>query len=238
MKWCRLLLVAVVPTALAVPAQAGIFFGKKARPNPAERVPVLIMTLKTEPNEHKRASAASELRQFDTNLFPEIVPVLVEAALHDPKSSVRLDAVESLGRIRPVSQQAGWALEQVLAHEANLRVRLEARTSLWHYHVSGYHGSMQGEPPVAHTETVTTSEPPLDTTATAPPPAPAQQPLRPVPVMTPASAPESMPAQPVTAIPVGQPLPAGPPQPPVTPMEPPLLETPPSSDGPDLNPPQ
>jgi len=241
MKWRRLLLLVVVPTTLAVPARAGIFFNRKAKPDPAERVPALILTLKTESSEHRRASAASELRQFSPNAFPEVVPALVDAALHDPKAGVRLDAVESLGHLRPVSQQAGWALEQVLAHEGNIRVRLEARSSLWQYHLSGYRGANHVEPPVAATETVTTAEPPLDTTANAPPAAPppaAQPPVRPVPVMTPASAPESVPAQPVTAIPLGRPMPAGPPQPPVTPAEPPLLQTPPPSDGPDLTPPQ
>jgi len=228
----------VVPAALAVPAEAGLFFTKKARVNPAERVPVLIMALKAEPNEQKRAAAAGELRQFDPNAFPEIAAALIDAALHDPQPGVRLDAVDSLGHMRPISQQVGWALEQVLAHDSSFRVRLGARTSLWQYHLSGYHGSRQAEPAVAADDGVRTTEPPLDTPAKAPPVQPGPQALRPVPTMTPASAPESIPAQPVTAIPVGQPLPPGPPQPAVTPMEPPLLETPPDSDGPDLTPPE
>ena len=39
MRWCRLLLVPVTLTALAVPAPAGVFFNKHAKPNPAERPP-------------------------------------------------------------------------------------------------------------------------------------------------------------------------------------------------------
>ena len=45
-----------------------------------------------------------ELRQFDTKAFPDIVPILADVLRTDAKASVRLEAAQSLARIRPVSQ--------------------------------------------------------------------------------------------------------------------------------------
>ena len=112
-------------------------------------MPQLIAALRGEPDEHKRASAAEELRQFDIASFPEIVPALIDCALHDAETGVRIDAVQSLGKIRPVSQAAGWALEHVLSHDKSMRVRMQARTSLYQYYVSGYRSNGKGgEPPL------------------------------------------------------------------------------------------
>jgi hypothetical protein len=71
---------------------------------------------------------------------------------------VRSDAAGSLGRLRPISQQAGYALEQTQNNDASVRVRLAARQALWQYHLVGYRGgrpaeaggpSMAGEPTVS-----------------------------------------------------------------------------------------
>ena len=70
----------------------------------SERVPELILTLKTESDERKRAQAAEELREYDARTFTEIVPVLVDVLHNDKKSNVRLEALNSLSRLRPVSQ--------------------------------------------------------------------------------------------------------------------------------------
>src|SRR4051794_100892 len=79
MKWRHFLVVLFTLSALADPARAGILFGKKPnKPNPAERVPELIVTVKTDGDEHKRAAAAEELRQYDPATFTEIVPVLID----------------------------------------------------------------------------------------------------------------------------------------------------------------
>src|SRR5579884_3910843 len=124
MRCCRFLLAVVIPAALVLPGQAGIFFNRKKPVDPAKRVPELIITLKTESAERKRAAAAEELRRYDTTRFPEIIPALSEAALTDSAAGVRIGAVESLARLRPISSQAGQTLEQVLARDTNLRVRL------------------------------------------------------------------------------------------------------------------
>ena len=162
--------------------------------------------------------AAEELKNYDPLLFPEIVPALVSALQNDAKSNVRIEAVQSLGKIRPVNQTAGEALERALAGDAAMRVRLQARSTLMQYHWAGYrNGKSNDVPPLVPTKDVpkggeklppaiqtttgfpTSKEPPLAPVE----PIPAPQ-LRPVPVPTPA------PVE-VKPIPSGPaPLPAGP----------------------------
>jgi hypothetical protein len=139
MKLWRLSLVLITAGALALPAPAGLLFGKKTKPSPAERVPELIVIVKTDKDESKRAAAAEELRQYDPAAHPDIVPILIDVLMNDSKPSVRLEAAESLGKIRPVSQEAGWALEQAQEKDASWRVRARARYVLMTYHWAGYH---------------------------------------------------------------------------------------------------
>jgi hypothetical protein len=174
MKGCRFLLSLVVLAALTAPAPAGIFFNKHPKPKPATRVPELVQTVRTETDDHKRAAAAQELRNFDPTDFPEIVPALVELTLHDPNTGVRLEAVQSLTKLRPVSQQAGWALEQAVEKDSSRRVRLLARTSLVQYHISGYRGAKAPEAPAAGTKTGESSPP---TRAVGPRPLPVGPPV-------------------------------------------------------------
>jgi hypothetical protein len=142
---------------LASPAAAGKIFGRKnRRANPDERVPQLLATVKTDGDESKRAAAAQELRQFDPQRYPLIVPVLIDVLFNDQKPGVRAEAAQSLGKMRPISQQAGMALEQALSSDASMRVRLQARSSLLQYHWSGYRStrkddlmSQTKEPPLA-----------------------------------------------------------------------------------------
>jgi HEAT repeats len=151
--------------SMVAPARAGLF--SKHNANPADRVPTLIATLRAEPDEHKRASAAEELRQYDPNTFPEIIPTLADIALRDPKPSVRLEAIQSLARLRPVSQRAGSALEQA-THDDSGRVRFQARTLLWQYHLAGYRaGKTPDSSPSINT--IRTEEPPLAAPPDAPP---------------------------------------------------------------------
>ena len=82
MKRMQALLVLPALLFCAVPAQAQLFF-KKRGPVPAQRVPELILILKTETDERKRAAAAEELRDYDPKTFTEIVPVLVDILTND-----------------------------------------------------------------------------------------------------------------------------------------------------------
>jgi hypothetical protein len=133
------------------------------------------MTLKSGQDESKRAAAATELREYDVAAHPDIVPVLIDAMLNDTKVSVRSDAAESLGKIRPISQEAGWALEQALAKDSSMRVRLQARASLLSYHWSGYHSAGK-EPSVTLPRDGPLVSPPSPVPATMPPKATAPAP--------------------------------------------------------------
>jgi hypothetical protein len=256
---CRLLLVLILVPVLARSAPAGIFFGKKAnKPNPNERVPELINQVMSDGDENKRVRAAEELRQYDPASFPYIVPVLVTVLINDKKPVVRAEAAHSLGKIRPISQEAGLALEQAQTKDPSMRVRLQARSSLLQYHWAGYKSSGIAQSPL-----VQTKEPPLaDNPALVPGVAPA--PLTPSGGSVPFAPPPGgrlqpvpitpIPATPTPIVPVpSAPIPAGsyqtypaptvpplntaPAPPPVTvPVAPPVQEPPlvPNSGGPQL----
>lgn len=167
---CRWLLVFLTLTALAgrAPAGFGFLFGKRGpKPDPVQRVPALIVTLKTEKDESKRAEAAEELRQYNAAAFPDLIPALIDVLRNDPKPAVRAEAAQSLGKMRPVSPAAGFALEQAVDKDASMRVRVQARSALMQYHWAGYRSPKKGEPPQ-------TKEPPLAQPEAAPPSAPAR----------------------------------------------------------------
>jgi hypothetical protein len=157
------------------PALAGVFWSKKAKPTPAEYVPELIKSLKSDGDEHKRCSAAEELRQYDPLQFPDMIPALIEATLNDKKPSVRAEAAQSLGKLRPVTSTAGAALEQALAKDSSMRVRLQARSSLLQYRWAGYASKGKDEAPTQSKEPPLALEPlpPSTTKATQLTPVPA-----------------------------------------------------------------
>lgn len=227
MNGFRLLLVPLILAGMVAPASAGIFFNKRPKANPAERVPTLIATAKTDPEEKKRAAAAAELREFDPAAYPEIIPVLIDLVQNDAKPGVRLEAVQSLAKLRPVSQQVGFALEQAADQDKSLRVRLQARSSLLQYHLAGYRSPKKDEIPAAPSGPKT-EEPPLAS-----------------PLGMSASQKTSGPLaqDPGTPMPRGSvsrtALPRNRPQSPLVPVNPPKLVAPPGpkDDGPDLSPP-
>jgi hypothetical protein len=241
---CRLILVMPLLLCLASPAPAGIIFNRKKKPAPPDHVPELMSTLKNDGDENKRLGAIEELRQYDSAANPGLVPAMVQALLTDKKPAVRAEAAQSLGRMRPVSQEVGQALEQALHNDPSMRVRLQARSALMQYHWAGYHAG-QGPPPPAGdaakapaAATGPQALPPVINTAATPParltPQPVSAPPAPLPVVQPVRttqepplappAPEK-PADKTAARPAGaQRLPQGPP-------------APPPGDGPSLEPP-
>jgi hypothetical protein len=161
MRWFASLGLAVAVMAVTANDSPAQWFGtKKPKTPPQQRVPELIAALKTEKDYHKRSEAAEELRQYDPKDFPEIIPALIEALQSDSTTGVRIDAAKSLGRLRPISVPAGQALEKAAADDANFGVRLQAKTSLVYYQLSGYHAPKKNEPqgPVVGSRT---DEPPL-----------------------------------------------------------------------------
>jgi hypothetical protein len=223
----RFTLILVLLPLLAGPVHAGIIFGKKPpKPEPAQRVPELIKTIRTDGDENKRADAIEELRQYDPTTFPEIIPTLIDALHNDKKASVRAGAAQTISKLRPVSQAAGDALEQALDKDNSMRVRISVRSALLQYHWAGYRQGKKDElvPPV------TTREPPLADPLPLPPPTPPRgtpPPAEPAPTPTPRPLPP-MPA-PVNA---PRPLPQGPT---IEIPTPPASTTPPPRDsGPQL----
>jgi hypothetical protein len=217
--------------ALAVPAPAGILFGRHAKPSPAERVSQLLVTLKTDSSDSKREKAAKELREFDPNAFPEIVPALIDVLKHDQKAAVRAEAAQTLGKIRPMSQEAGMALEEAV-NDSSWRVRRQARPALRAYRSSGYQGPSISE------ETSPLSG--QQSTSFAPPGPPAKRGLvSPAPKTGPAYVPNGTPPPPLAdPLPITPASKAGPKNisTPV-PVEMPRLRKPPptpTEDGPEL----
>src|SRR5215204_5365035 len=133
MSWSRVLLVPLVVATVAPAAPAGIF-SRKPKSNAAARVPELLLQLQSAQDEGQRAGAAEELRQYDAKESPRVVPALIDALGRDASPSVRAEAATTLGKLRPISQQAGYALEQAQNNDAVMRVRMAARQALWQYH--------------------------------------------------------------------------------------------------------
>jgi len=239
MSGARLILMMLVGGFLAEAAAAGIF-SRKSKASP-QRIPELIGILKSDAKERNRANAADELGGHDPQSNPDIVPALLDA-LRDASDDVRLQAVQALGKLRPVRPEVGQALEQTLNGDTSTKVRLQARTTLWQYQLAGYRAGKSEGPsvnppaPLPKTPPVTTSqEPPLlETPMTPAATAPAQR----MPQAAPASRLAPIPAPQLKAAPVfARPLPSGTPKPPLVPTVPPVLRTPPSDEGPELNPP-
>jgi hypothetical protein len=233
----RFLLVLALLPALAGPAGAGIIFKKSPKPTPAERVPELLNVVKGDGDESKRVAAAEELRQYDPGQFTEIVPTLVGVLSNDKRPAVRAEAAQTLGKLRPVSPQAGQSLEQALSKDPSMRVRLQARRALLDYHWHGYRPTKQEETPQPiqprKPAQPQTGEPPLAPSAptlapavpspspTAPPPATVETTEPPILVPAPA-APAPSPASPALPTPVAPAVPVAPRvSPPAVPVSPP-----------------
>jgi hypothetical protein len=164
--------------AIAAPSQAGLF-KKSAKPDPATHVPALIEILKTDKDERARASAAGELDEYDAKAFPEILPALMEALTGDASTSVRSKAAEAIGKVRPISSAAGYALERAASEDKSFSVRVSAKAALMKYRVLGHMPGVKvegalvqsAEPPFA-TGSLATSTPGGTILRPTPPPIP------------------------------------------------------------------
>jgi len=212
-------------------------FGKRAKVNPAERVPELINQVRTSTDERRRLAAVEELRQYDGAAFPEIVSVLADVLRSDAATAVRAEAAHSLGRLRPASPEAMHALDAAIKDSAK-RVRFQARAALLFYPASAARAAARAKAPPAPVQG------PVVTTAPSPT-VPASPQLRPVPSAAPIVQSQPLPADPqpvlVTPAAVARPLPRGPVQSapqaiPVENTEPPLAPAD-SGEGPRLSPP-
>jgi hypothetical protein len=239
----RYLLAAIVLASVLSPLKALAFdfhlFGKKAKNDPAERVPTLILQLKTDPDEGKRQAAAEELRQYDPKSFPEMMTVLADALLRDSSPAVRTEAASTIGKLRPVSQAAGYALEQAKANDAAMRVRRAAQNSLLQYHFVGYRGGKPaesqpgpaGEPVTTQANRLPTAQPPVKGSPRGSRNESAEPPLAGVPIVSGSPHSGSPQADGPRPLPTGQPTPQRlqPYGPALTPVSTPKLLTPPAT---------
>jgi hypothetical protein len=155
MRLLSFVLVPLIVAGSALDVEAGIL-RRTPKPKPEERVPELIETLTSSTDDHKRADAAAELGSYDGKAFPQIIPTLIGALKNDSNSSVRWEAARSIGELRPISQQAGAALELAASKDSALIVRAAATRSLTSYHIFGYRPNKTTDPVRGETE-----EPPL-----------------------------------------------------------------------------
>lgn len=221
----RLLMAILVTLTLVAQSDAGIF-RRSPKPDAATYVPALIDLLKSSDDERARASAANALREFDAKAFPEILPVLIDALATDRSASVRAEAAESIGRIRPVTAQAGYALEQAKENDSSTRVRIAARTALVQYRILGMFTGVKSD--VA----MQSAEPPL-APSTGGKSVPSTTVLRPTPSPAEVNGPVAPPAAPKSLVPSTPPGPQvlGPKVSPET-AEPPVAD--PAKRGPAL----
>jgi hypothetical protein len=184
-------------------------FKSKPKTDPA-RVSTLLETLKSDPDEKKRKSAADELGGADARIQPEVASGLSTALQKDASAAVRAEAARSLGQLDQVFPLAGVALEAAAAGDPSPIVRLAAKQTLWEYHLNGYRS-----PKGADGLTTQTVEPPIA------PPAGARPVVALIPVPPPA-VPTLPPPAMSTAAP-SLPAAAAPPIRPSAPPAPPLL---------------
>jgi hypothetical protein len=248
MKWyVSVLLAGILVAWSAAPCEAQLFGSRKSKTPPQQRVPELLAIVKQDKDSHKRVDAAEELRQYDSGQFPEIIAVLIDVLQTDASPSVRIEAATSLGRMRPISVPAGQALEKAASGDSNLRVRIQARTSLTYYQLSGYHAPKTKDVPTGPAlKGGSTEEPPIAAGQQdqwwkqGQPPQASPTGYRPLP-----SAPSPSKTVPVVdGPPQGQHQTPPPPQPTVETNPPPLAPTPPMNwvpareEGPSLTPPR
>ncbi len=133
---CRSILTTLlVGIALTGDASAGPFSRKPNKPDPAEQVPALIKTLQADNDEKKRQAAAEELREYDLKTYPAIIESLIEALKNDPSNGVRHEAADSISKMRPITQQAVYAMVQAASKDNSFWVRNAARQHLGYWRV-------------------------------------------------------------------------------------------------------
>jgi hypothetical protein len=198
------LLVLALVTGRAGTADAGVLdrFKRQPKPGPSEHIPVLLATVKSDPDEVKRAAAAEELHSADGTVYSDVVPTLADVLLHDKSAAVRAEAAKSLGSLRPVTQPAGWALDYAAMNDPSPKVRANARASLTAYQMNGYQRTRTEEPPLAQPSASAASPAPAPTPNNAAPPMPVPERAAPVPT------PNTTTARPVPAAEPPAPVPA------------------------------
>lgn len=114
-----------------------------------------IEALKTERDEKARTAAAVALRSVDPRTDADVLPTLMTSLQQDPSPAVRAAVAETIGKLKPISAEAGATLEGVVVSDPSEPVRKAAQAALWQYHLNGYRST------AANAATPQTAEPPL-----------------------------------------------------------------------------
>jgi hypothetical protein len=192
-------------------------FGKKKDDQAPSKTKQLLETLRADTDEKKRRAAAEDLADVDPRANPDVMTGLIASLRQDPAVAVRTAAAEAIGKLKPVSAQAGVALEEAVQSDPADGVRKAAQAALFQYHLNGYKAVPAG--------TVQSVEPPLAKAKTKSPavvvaktPLPAVKPPAPAPVTVGrGSATPAETAEPPLAKPKGAPASAPSAEPTVTP---------------------
>lgn len=178
------------PTPPQQPAAPNAPAAEPAKPSKAQSV---VDILKADLDEKKRLAAAETLRTADPRTSPDVVPALMNSLQQDPSATVRAAVAETLGKLKPVSQEAGSVLELSVVGDPSEAVRKASQQALWQYHLNGYRSSaanaatpQTAEPPLAKPKTIL-PRPPVPTVLTS------KTPAAPTPTPTPAPPPAARP---------------------------------------------
>ncbi len=129
--------------------------GAQPEAMPAKPANPALATLKTDRDEKDRAAAATALRTADPRNDVDVLPTLMSSLQQDPSPTVRATVAETIGKLKPVSAEAGATLEAVAIGDPSEAVRKAAQAALWQYHLNGYRSA------AANAAVPQTAEPPL-----------------------------------------------------------------------------
>ena len=82
---------------------------------------------KSDQDERKRSRAIAALEGVDAKSYPEAATLLADITLKDPQPHVRMDAMSSLARMRPMSAIAAHTLEKAAESDSAGAPRAGAR---------------------------------------------------------------------------------------------------------------
>jgi hypothetical protein len=119
------------------------------------------------------------------------MPTLNASLQRDPSPAVRVAVVDAVGKLKPLNQETGAILEQVVVSDPVEAVRKSAQAALWQYHLAGYRSTgmanglaQTNEPPIAKPKTVSkplvAAIPVVKKPESANPLTPPVQPFRPI----------------------------------------------------------
>jgi len=104
------------------------------KPEPAQRVKQLVVSLQSDPDVTHRKAAVDELRAADARGTAEVLAALASSLQRDPSPAVRSAVAEALGEAKSGSVAA--VLAEVEKSDPDASVRAAAKTALWRHQLN------------------------------------------------------------------------------------------------------